>query len=358
MNSRQNNRKQSRRSAHAAERMGADQPAVTMSRVSYPTVEEGHIVPKTFQKAWVVDGRVKVHEVGVNKPCRLRPLKKTGVRKAPYRRERPSGERIDDVEASLNVIEMKATEPLRALNRGEPLTTERKGILAQFFGIQLVRSNVFQEGRGEISEFLRQVPADAMKPELLDKASGDLDQARELLVMRYMGSTEAMMAMLQYGTKLGGILGLMRWQLIHFKKPRVVYSDHPVVLWPLGLPETQPFSRQRLGPHETLEIRVPIGPSVGLLMNWIDENDDSGMEAPPTVAAEFNAFTVAQAELEWMHQPGREPWIPWRKFAPLTRLIQPDYGRDLVVQTRRYAEAGRFREGITRWKFATKLPVL
>ncbi len=358
MNSRQNSRKQSRRSSHAAEGMGADQPAVTMNRMSYTAVEEGHIVPKTFQKAWVVDGRVKVHEVGVDKPCRLRPLKKTGVRKAPYRRERPSGEKIDDVEASLNVIETKATEPLRALNRGESLTTERKGILAQFFGIQLVRSSVFQEGRGEIGEFLRQIPADAMKRELLDEASGNVDRARELLVTRYMGSTSAMMAMLQYGTKLAGILGLMRWQLIRFKKPRVVYSDHPVVLWPLGLPETQPFSRQQLGPHQTLEIRVPIGPTVGLLMNWIDRDDDSGMEAPPIVAAEFNAFTVAQAELEWMHQPGREPRILWRKFAPLTRLIQPDYGRDVVVQSRRYAEAGKFTEGIAGWRFATKLPVL
>ena len=222
----------------------------------------------------------------------------------------------------------------------------------------MVRSPVFQEQRGEIADFLRQVAAEDMKPELLEKVGGDVEAAREYLADGYLSSTESMMAMLQYGSKLGGVLGCMRWQLIHFAKPRLVYSDHPVVLWPLDRPETQPFDRQPLGPHRTFEIRVPLGPQVGLLMNWIDEHDDAGMEGTPSVAAEFNAFTVAQAELEWMHRPGPEPMIPWRSFTPLSRMIMPSYDRDYVERSRRFAEAQKFTDRWAGRKFADEIPVV
>jgi hypothetical protein len=358
VNSRQEKRRQKRRADHAARSGTADQPTVTMSRKSYPVVEDGHIVPKTYQQAWVVDGRVKVHEVGSDKRCRFRPVAKVAVREAPYRRVRPNGEEIDDVEASLNIIEGKATEPLRTLNEGGTLTNERKSILAQFLGIQIVRTSVFQTDRTAIVEFIRQIPADAMKPELLAEAGESVDRARDLLAEKYTSSTEAVMAMLQYGAKLGGILGLMRWQLIHFAQPRLVYSDHPIVLWPLGLPESQPFPRQKSGPLQTFEIRVPLGPSVGLLMNWIDHHDDARMEGTPTVAAEFNAFTVAQAETEWAHRPGRERLIPWRSFEPLSRLIEPNYRREAVVASLRFRHATKFVAEASGRKFVNRLPVL
>jgi Protein of unknown function (DUF4238) len=329
-----------------------------MSRRSYPVVENGHIVPTVFQKPWVVDGRVKVHEVGVDRPCRLRPLSKAGTRPAPYRRERPSGEQIDDVEASLNFVEDKAAAPLRDLNEGAPLTKERKGALAQFVGVQLVRGEAFFAERDRVGEILLDIPDGALKPRLLAEAGGDPDRARALLVEKYSTSAEALMTMLRYGGKLGGILGSMRWQVIRFQKPRLVYSDHPVVVWPLGVPETQPFKSQKSGPHQTLEVRVPLGPAVGLLMNWIDQEDDDSMEATPTIAAEFNAFTVAQAEKEWMHRPGREPTIPWRSFSPLSRLIQTGYGRDYVLRTRRFAAAKQFAASVSHRKFAKEIQVI
>lgn len=359
MNSRQRKQKQKRRVYHAAASEKGDRPAATIRRKSYPVVEDGHIVPGTYQKAWVLEGRVTVQKVGATDGAgRLRPIAKVAVRERPYRRVRPNGEEIDDVEASLNVIEGKATEPLRTLNAGGSLTKERKSVLAQFFGIQIVRTSVFQANRTAIVEFIRQIPADAMKPELLAEAGESVDRARELLVEKYTSSTEAMMAMLQYGAKLGGVLGQMRWQLIHFKKPRLVYSDHPVVLWPLGLPESPPFPRQHSGPLRTLEIRVPLGPSVGLLMNWIDQLDDAGMEGTPTVAAEFNAFTVAQAETEWAHRPGRKPLIPWRSFEPLSRLIDPDYRREGVIGSVRFRKAAKFVAEASGRKFVNRLPVL
>jgi hypothetical protein len=310
-----------------------------------------------YQRAWAVDGKVCVHCRGDEEHGgRLTTTKKAGTRDAPYRRTRPSGEEIDDVEASLAELENKAAGPLRDLNAGEPLTQERKHVLAQFFAMQSMRGPVFFEERTRLAEFFREVPDEALTERALALGEGDPGKAREAIVEAYLEPTEALMAMLTYGQKVGGVMALMRWQVIRFSKPRLVFSDHPVVLWPFRLDKTQPFSVQRLGPLETTEIRVPLGPSVGLLMNWIDRPDDDGMEANASVAAEFNAFTVSQADPEWMHRPGREPMIPWRKFSPLSRLIDESYDSGATLRTTRHARAEAFQRSVLYKKFVQVIP--
>ena len=41
-------------------------------------------------------------------------------------------------------------------------------------------------------------------------------------------------------------------------------------------------------------------------MNWVDL-PDAECELETDAAAELNAFTVSQADAEWMHAPGSEP---------------------------------------------------
>jgi hypothetical protein len=81
------------------------------------------------------------------------------------------------------------------------------------------------------------------------------------------------------------------------------------------------------------------------------------MEANASVAAEFNAFTVSQADPEWMHRPGREPTIPWRKFSPLSRLIDESYDSDAALRTTRHARAEAFQRSVLHKKFVQAIPV-
>lgn len=109
----------------------ADRPSLVLDRASYPRVETAHIVPRMYQKAFAVDGKVAVHTQR-NLDCVLRSTKIAGTRPAFYRRARPDGEQIDDVEACLAAVEDKAAPPLKDVIAGGPLTVERKGVLAQF----------------------------------------------------------------------------------------------------------------------------------------------------------------------------------------------------------------------------------
>jgi hypothetical protein len=96
--------------------------------------------------------------------------------------------------------------------------------------------------------------------------------------------------------KVATILTQMRWHVLCFKRPVLVYSDQPVVLWPMNVGSSRPFRSPHLGPLTMLEVRVPISPRVAILMNWIDRSDVIGLKLDSRAAAELNAFTVAQAE--------------------------------------------------------------
>lgn len=75
-------------------------------------------------------------------------------------------------------------------------------------------------------------------------------------------------------------------------------------------------------------------------MNWMPEPSDLGAVSMGRYAAgDLNAFTVSQADQEWMHKPGFEPEIPDDIFAPLSRLIDPDYDRAAALSSSRRARA-------------------
>ncbi|MBA3371064.1 MAG: DUF4238 domain-containing protein, partial [Thermoleophilaceae bacterium] len=62
------------------------------------------------------------------------------VRKRFYRRTRPDGTPIDDVEHSLGLIEDRAAPILREIEQRWPLSFEDKHILGEFFALQVLRS--------------------------------------------------------------------------------------------------------------------------------------------------------------------------------------------------------------------------
>lgn len=340
------------------ERARGDRPAFTIDGSKGPTVDDGHIVPRMYQRAWEIEGRkVAVHVDG--KECDERSTKKVGTRGPYYRRMRPTGESIDDVEQSLSVIEDKAAPPLKALVAGRELEVERKGIVAQLLAVQMMRGPAFFEQREElIRPMLEVLTEDGFQAKGLAALGGDVVLARQQAIAAYLDPTQNFVTMLTYAVKIASVLGLMRWQVLRFDGPVLAYSDHPVVLWPLNVPVSEPFSRQGLGPLETLEIRVPIAPDAAILMNWLDVSDEVGVQMAASAAAELNAFTVSQTETEWMHKVGSEPEIGKGVFRPLSRLIDPSYDRGSVLRSARHARAAQFLRKARGRRFVNEVEVL
>jgi hypothetical protein len=281
-----------------------------------------------YQRAWEEGERqVRVHDVG--KPgCELRSTKVAGTRGPLYRRTRPQGTATDDFEASLGGIEGRSARPLRELIAGGPITVERKGAVAQLLAMQIMRGSAFSAAHGEIiDDLFDKASSGDFKARYLASVGGDVERARQGAKEAFNGQTNRLKTMLSYAIKVSNVLALMRWQLLRFDGPLLAYSDHPVVLWPMNATRRTPFGKQGLGPLTTIEIRAPIAPGVAVLMNWIDDSDLNAVEMGAEAAAELNAFTIGQAEREWMHAPGTEPEVAGGFFSPISRRVDPAYGR-------------------------------
>jgi uncharacterized protein DUF4238 len=357
---RQRKRKHARRVQHAESTRTPDRPTLTISAADCPKVDNGHIVPRMYQRAWEAEDRqVAVHEPG-RSGCELKSTKVAGARGPYYRRTRPRhGTETDDMEASLAHVENKAAPALRQVVAGEPLTVERKGALAQLFGAQMMRGPAFFEHHEELHRsVLEGLKASDLKPRHLAAVGGDLDLARRQVIEVHLDSTYRFVTMLTYAVKVAGILSLMRWQVLRFDAPLLAYSDHPVVLWPMNVERTRPFPRQGLGPLTMLEVRVPIAPDAAVLMNWIDRSDEVGVPMKRRAAAELNAFTIAQAQGEWMHTPGVEPELADDVFSPLSRLVDPAYDRAAAEGSVRRAHAQKFHERSKKRKWVNEFDVV
>jgi len=173
-------------------------------------------------------------------------------------------------------------------------------------------------------------------------AGGDVERARKRIIDAFLDPTQGFLTMLTTAVKMATVLAHMRWQVLRFNRPLLAYSDHPVVLWPMDLATSAPFARQGLGPLSALEIRVPIAPEAAILMNWVDRSDEAAVPVGARAAAELNAFTVAQADRQWMHRPGSEPEVPKGVFAPISRLVEPSYDRSALLSSARRRTAQAF----------------
>ncbi len=329
-----------------------------LNRASYPQVNNAHIVPRMYQRAFEVNGKVAVHADGAA-DCVPASTKTAGTRPAYYRRTRPDGDLMDDVEASLSVIEHKATQPLRELITGKPLTAERKGILAQFIAVQMLRGPAFFEQREQlIVPMVEELEADDFTHEGLAAAGGDIVVARKQAVEKYLDSTRSLMSMLTRSVKLASIFGYMRWSIVRFDQPALAYSDHPVAMWPMNLETTQVFSKQQFGPLSALEVRFPLAPDAAVLMDWVDRSDQHAVSLDISAASEFNAFTVAQADREWMHRPGAEPEIANGPHQPLSRILEPGYDRSAMHRSVRRSRAQQYIESVQGRQFVNTVDVL
>jgi hypothetical protein len=151
--------------------------------------------------------------------------------------------------------------------------------------------------------------------------------------------------------KVGSILAHMRWHVLRFDKPLLAYSDQPIVLWPIRIKRTKVFTSPRQGALGMLEVRAPLAPDVAVLLTWGEGADVDAVSMGRFAAADMNAFTVGQADLEWMHKPGFEPEVPDDIFFPLSPRIDPGYDGQVALSSwrRRRAQEGFERIRSRTW---------
>lgn len=124
--------------------------------------------------------------------------------------------------------------------------------------------------------------------------------------------------------------GSMRWYLIEFEAPLLVISDQPVVAWPIDSPYRRPEATPAgLGVLNFLEVRAPISPTLGLLMTWQEPPDHAQiLRGSEEIAANFNAFTIANADRQWMHRPGSPPPVADGYLDPVSKELIDGYSAD------------------------------
>jgi hypothetical protein len=295
-------------------------------------VDHTHIVPAMYLRQWADQTRcVQTVLVRQGKELHL-PIKSVGVRGGGYyKRERPSGERSDDVETvSIQSIESNAAPILHEFEDRWPLSGDDKVAFALFVGLQLVRgprwfgwqdnftvenlTKYRQEGR-----FAPEPGQDASEEEIF---RANLEHFQK-------GSTESMMTMLRLAAKIGSCIGSMNWTLLQFGPPVLAASDHPVVVWPATEAgrKAEPTEAGKIGVANLLEVRFPISPSSAIVMCWRDRPDTREPIAGHRLQADnLNAFTIAEAEEQWFYQPGaRRPRKRSGHWLPLAPELAPGY---------------------------------
>jgi hypothetical protein len=316
-------------------------------------------VPVVYLRNFAESDRVALHRTD-QAGCELRNVRTAGTRGPFYRRRRPDGTEIDDIEASLSRLEEKVRPVFEEILGGTPLTLERKSVLAQFFGMQMVRGPAFFKERTElIDDFLRELGADAFQPNAVEEAGGDIELVRQRARDAALGTTARFVRMLSIGSKLGPVLGSMRWHLLDFGASVLAVSDHPVVTWPADVRMTEAFNVPRLGPLGAVEVRVPLSDRMAVLMTWQDVPDKrTPVAADVRLAGELNAFVVAQADRHWMHRPGREPVVLPGQFGPLYRSFELGCSALSLEASRRRAHAVGFLERVRDDDFLGEIEIV
>lgn len=129
--------------------------------MEYTEVKKAHIVPRFYQKNFAVEDSVML-SVDSTPPIGPVSIDNAAIRRSFYRRFRPDGTPIYDVEWSLSELESFIAPLLPHVREGWPLPCiEVKAALAEFFAFQFVRGPRWKKWR----EDLAQEAADNFRPQ-------------------------------------------------------------------------------------------------------------------------------------------------------------------------------------------------
>jgi hypothetical protein len=267
-----------------------------------------HYLPQGAQRPFA-DERGKVAVVGANSERFETSPVNVGLEGDLYLRERPSGQKSDDIETvSLADIDDKAAPILQGMRERWPLSGQEKLRIATYIGVQLVRGpRWFDYHEAFTRDAYREYLESGEFRAIAEKHGVSEQEVYDAHVRAHVDDTPKLLTMLQTGAKVGSAVGSMTWCLLSFDSPCLALADHPVCAWPV---EAGGRLASRVDPGTTgllnfLEVRLPVAPDLALLMAWADRPD------PPTPsrckshhAKNLNAFWIAEAERHWIHRPG------------------------------------------------------
>lgn len=294
------------------------------------------MVPKFVLERFAKDGLITLETRGHK---RVVSTSKAATRKNFYRRTRPDSSRIDDVEHSLSVLENQVAPTLNRVERDWPMANEDKAILAQHFGMQVVRVPKWRDWfNGFIADRLRDTHSDPF----IRLDSGivlPISMADRAEVASHLTSdTNRLHRMLRLGIRIASILGSMHWRLLVFDEPIIGISDHPVAQVPISWTVAAKEASFTHGAANCLEVYAPVSPWSVVLMTWINEPDpDIPWRATREQAGMINAKVKAQAEHQWMHHPDHEPAQSAETWVPITSQITPSYDPGIAENSPRRA---------------------
>jgi Protein of unknown function (DUF4238) len=308
---------------------------------TYAKVKHSHIVPNFFLRLFADGEKIAMRLIGESTSKTI-GVRDAGVRRDFYRRTRPSGEAIYDIEWSLSQAEATAAPVLKSLPSAWPLPLQTKAIVAQFVALQLVRGPRWHRFH---EEFVPQALAEQRNkglPGLTDVGTAVAGDEILSRVQEHLESdTERHVRMLSMYPKVATIFASMGWTLLKFPRPVLAVSDHPVVVWPLeGARKPQPHPHGA-GLLDILEVRVPLSSTLALLMTWRESDEPQPVPGKRQYAGNLNAFTLAEAEQQWFHRPGTSPPISTGRLVPLSPLVYPDYSVEAARDSLLRAEVTR-----------------
>jgi hypothetical protein len=278
----------------------------------YDPAPHSHVVPAGYLRAWAHGKKIAMRCVGIEGAARVISVRDAGVRKNVYRRTRPTGETIYDVEWSLQQAEKAALPIIAKLPAAWPLNLTDKGKVGQFFALQHLRGEAFRklhEGRVEsVLDDVRADPEATLKPHPGQTATEVIEELETATT----SDTYRLTKMMKKIRSVGIVFTSMHWSLIEFGKGRLATSDHPVVVWPLvrGASRKPCANHLQAGEIDTLEVFAPVSPTHLLLMTWRDEKSTVGpLTGEGRHLSTANAFVVANADTQWFHESGVDPWF-------------------------------------------------
>lgn len=309
--------------------------------MEFDPVPHSHVVPAGYLRAWADRRQIAMRRVG-RSGSTLIGVRDAGVRRNFYRRSRPqSGEVIYDVEWSLAEAESAALPVLTRLTTAWPLDLEDKGKVGQFLALQHLRGPAFKAWHeAHVAEQVAVLRADpgryarrdiGLKPEA----------AIEEVITHLTSDTYRLTEMLKFARSVGIVFSSMHWTLVRFDVSRLATSDHPVVVWPVYRRRSRPRANEPgAGVLETLEVFVPLGPAHLLLLTWrVNQDTEAVVEGRHRDLATANGYVIANADAQWFHTPGLEPWVANGAREPLTRGVLRGYDATEAMQSSRRQQA-------------------
>jgi hypothetical protein len=271
-----------------------------------------------------------MHRVSVAGAAQVIGVRDAGVRKNAYRRTRPTtGKTIYDIEWSLQQAERAALPIIAKLPAAWPLDLTAKGKVGQFFALQHLRGMAFRQWHeGKVASVLDDVrvnPKATLKPHPEEATTEIVEELETALT----SDTYRLTMMLKIVRSVGIVFTSMHWFLVEFDRGRLATSDHPVVLWPLrrGTSRGPTANDLHTGVINTLEAFVPVDPTHLLLMTWRHERSTvAPLAGEGRHLATANTFIVANADTQWFHEPGVEPWIARGRRQALGPQLLAGYG--------------------------------